>query len=124
MPSSCVSAALLWPSAIHGSGALFVRGPKGLGGEQVPQLSCLSLCVAVRLPGAGAGRAFPSKKPEHSGPASASSAQLVSVLFGSAGHNLGRQEVQASSLGGVRKGHSLGPLLGQLVLYCLNASLG
>lgn len=56
MPSSCVSAALLWPGAICGSGALFTRGPKGVGGEQVPQLSCFSLCVAVRLPGAGAAR--------------------------------------------------------------------
>lgn len=54
MPSSCVSTALLWPSAICGSGALFTRGPKGVGGEQVPQLSCWSLCVAARLPGAGA----------------------------------------------------------------------
>lgn len=36
-----------------GSGALFVRGPKGVGGEQVPQLSCFSLFLAARLPGAG-----------------------------------------------------------------------
>lgn len=50
--------------------------------------------------------------------------QLVSALFGSAGHNLERQEVQASSLGCARKGHSLGPLRGQLVSCCLNASLG
>lgn len=73
-----------------GSGALFVRGPKGVGGEQVPQLSCFSLFLAARLPGAGrsgagagcqgqlrsgAGTAFSIQKRQGaSGPASASSA--------------------------------------------------
>lgn len=97
-------------SAICGSGALFVRGPKGVGGEQVPQLSCFSLCLAARLPGASlsragaccqgqlqsrAGTAFPSKKDRalaapllHHQQLAKDQPQVVSVLFGSIGHNL------------------------------------
>lgn len=80
-----------------------MRGPKGVGGEQVPGLSCFSLCLAARLPGAGlrgagascqgqlqsrAGTAFPSKKDRalaapllHHQQLAEDQPQLVSVLF-------------------------------------------
>lgn len=98
-----------------------MRGPKGVGGEQVPRLSCFSLCLPARLPGAGpsgagagcqgqlqsrAGTAFPSKKDRalaapllHHQQLAEDQPQLVSVLFGSVGHNLERHEAQGQLSG-------------------------
>lgn len=108
-------------SAICGSGALFRKGPKGVGREQVPQLSCFRLCLAARLPGAaraeqgqaarascspGQAQLFHPKNDRalaapllHHQQLAEDQPQLVSALFQSMGCNLERHEAQGQLSG-------------------------